>query len=169
MLMVNSPAKPWKCQLSLTFQTESRGLQFDQYEIHRTVSFQIQGARSVKKTLHMPWQKTMWQQPTICSTVRQRQTSLMSINNGLQTSREERLAKAEAPSEASLLLASRKERLPGGRRCRGGREERPRPPQSTTRPSEEQWQGGGQEEAGGSSAARRQRTQRKTEGGRLGG
>lgn len=32
------------------------------------------------------------------------------------TSREERLAKAEAPSEASLLLASRRERLPGGRR-----------------------------------------------------
>lgn len=32
------------------------------------------------------------------------------------TSRDERLAKAEAPSEARLLLASRRERLPGGRR-----------------------------------------------------
>lgn len=82
-------------------------------------------------------------------------TRSMSVNNGLQTSREERLVKAEAPREASLLLASRRERLPGGRRCRGGREERPRPPQSTTRPSEEQRQGGGQEEAGGSNAARR--------------
>lgn len=82
----------------------------------------------------------------------------------LQTSREERLAKAEAPSEASLLLASRRERLPGGRRCRGGREERPRPAQSTTRPSEEQRQGGGQEEAGGNRTARRQRAQRKAKG-----
>lgn len=82
----------------------------------------------------------------------------------LQTSREERLAKADAPSEVSLLLASRRERLPGGRRCRGGREERPRPPQSTTRPSEEQIQGGRQEEAGGNSTARRERAQRKTKG-----
>lgn len=84
---------------------------------------------------------------------------------GLQTSREVRLAKADAPSEASLLLVSRSERLLGGRRCKGGREERPRPPQSTTRLSEEQRQGGGQAEAGGSNAARKQRTQRKTGGG----
>lgn len=80
------------------------------------------------------------------------------------TSREVRLAKAAAPSEASLLLVSRSERLLGGRRCKGGREERPRPLQSTTRLSEEQRQGGGQEQVGGSNAARRQRTQRKTGG-----
>lgn len=93
------------------------------------------------------------------------QIIISTVNNGPLTSRKERLAKAEAPSEASLLLASRKERLPGGRRCRGGREESPRPPQSTSRPSEEQRQGGGQDQAGGGSAARRQRTQRKTDGG----
>lgn len=85
------------------------------------------------------------------------------------TSREVRLAKAAAPSEASLLLVSRSERLLGGRRCKGGREERPRPLQSTTRLSEEQRQGGGQEQVGGSNAARRQRTQRKTGGREEGG
>lgn len=83
------------------------------------------------------------------------------------TSRDERLAKAEAPSEARLLLASRRERLPGGRRWRGGRERRPRPLQST-KPSEKQRQGGGQEEAPGSSTASRQRPQRRTGGGRKG-
>lgn len=82
----------------------------------------------------------------------------------LPTSREERLAKAEAPSEASLLLTSSKERLPGGKRWRGGREESPRSPQSTARLSEEQTQGGGHEEVGNSSAARRLRT-RATNGG----
>lgn len=93
--------------------------------------------------------------------VQQGETLASLQNNGQQTSREERLAKAEAPSDDSLLLVSRNERLPGGRRCRGGRDVRPRPLQSTTM-SEEQRQEGGQEEAGGSNTARRQRKLRKT-------
>lgn len=143
---------------------------FAQHESHCTVLLvlivlgEIEYARSVQKTLHRPHYTTTLTAIHKMFNCWAKTHSLTTRNCVLQTSREERLAKAEAPSEASLLLASWRERLPGSRRCRGGREERPRLPQSTTRPSEEQIQGGGQEEACGNSTARRQRAQRKAKG-----
>lgn len=94
-----------KCKPFKTFQTGSRGSSFTQQEIYRKVSL-----IAIPRTFGVKGRRSTAAQATVQT------TTLQHIGHNKkfqcttrQTSREERLAKAEAPSEASLLLASRRE------------------------------------------------------------
>lgn len=94
-----------KCEPFKTFQTERRDSSFTQQEVYRKVSLiAIPGTFSVKGRRSTAAQATV--QTTTLQHIQHNKKFQCATR---QTSREERLAKAEAPSEASLLLASSRE------------------------------------------------------------